>query len=96
MAMTIRDAFARGLTEIDFLGAAEAWKLSWTSERRKNYWQFVFQKDLRGSLLHYTKFRFVPWLQEKPFYAPLRDRMLNLRGQFVCRGSVTDAAGGRA
>lgn len=95
-AMTIRDAFARGLTEIDFLGAAEAWKLSWTSETRKNYWLFVFQKDLRGSLLHYTKFRFVPWLQENPLYAPLRDRVLNLRGQLARRGGVTDAAGGRA
>ena len=95
-AMTIRDAFARGLTEIDFLGAAEAWKLSWTSERRKNYWLFVFQKDLRGALLHYTKFRFVPWLQEKPFYVPFRDRMLNLRGQFARKGSFTDAARGRA
>ena len=93
-AMTIRDAFARGLSEIDFLGAAEAWKLSWTSERRKNYWLFVFQKDLRGSLLHYTKFRFVPWLREKAFYAPLRDGMLNLRGMFARGGGVTDAAGG--
>ena len=91
-ALTIRDAFARGLEEIDFLGAAEAWKLSWTSARRKNYWLFVFQKDLRGSLLHYTKFRFVPWLQENSFYAPLRDRMLNLRGQPARRGGVTDAA----
>jgi CelD/BcsL family acetyltransferase involved in cellulose biosynthesis len=95
-AMTIRDAFARGLTEIDFLGAAEEWKLSWTSERRKSYWLFVFQKDLRGSLLHYTKFRFVPWLQEKPFYAPLRKWMLHLRGPFVSRGGVADATGGQA
>ncbi|OFW39486.1 MAG: hypothetical protein A3J28_14350 [Acidobacteria bacterium RIFCSPLOWO2_12_FULL_60_22] len=96
MAMTIRDAFARGLTEIDFLGAVEAWKLSWTSEKRKNYWLFVFQKDLRGALLHYTKFRLVPWLQEKQFYVPLRDRMLNLLGLFTRRGSFTDAARGRA
>jgi len=95
-AMTIRDGFARGLTEIDFLGAAEAWKLSWTGERRKNYWLFVFQKDLRGALLHYTKFRVVPWLRNKPFYEPLRDRMLNLRGLFARRGSFTDAARGRA
>ena len=95
-AMTIRDAFSKGLTEIDFLGAAEAWKLSWTSERRKSYWLFVFQKDLRGSLLHYTKFRFVPWLQEKPFYAPLRRWMLNLRGPSMSRGGVADAAGGQA
>ena len=95
-AMTIRDGFARGLTEIDFLGAAEPWKLSWTSERRKSYWLFVFQKDLRGSLLHYAKFRFVPWLQEKPFYAPLRDRMLNLRGQFARTSSFTGSVRGLA
>jgi len=95
-AMTIRDAFARGMTEIDFLGAAEAWKLSWTSQRRKSYWLFIFQKDLRGSLLHYTKFRFVPWLQEKPFFAPFREWVFSLRGQFASRGGVTDAAGGQA
>jgi CelD/BcsL family acetyltransferase involved in cellulose biosynthesis len=91
-ALTIRDAYTRGLTEVDFLGAAEPWKLSWTSETRKNYWLFIFQKDLRGSLLHYTKFRFVPWLRENPYYAPLRDGMLNLRGQFARKGSAAAAA----
>ncbi len=82
-SMTVRDAFAQGLQEVDFLGAADEWKLSWSNGLRKNYWVFVFQKSMRGSLLHSAKFRLVPWLQQKPYYAPLRDKVAVLRSQLT-------------
>jgi CelD/BcsL family acetyltransferase involved in cellulose biosynthesis len=58
--MTIRDAFERGLWEVDFLGSADEWKLAWTKTVRRNQWVHVFKKNLLGSLLHLAKFRVAP------------------------------------
>jgi len=58
--MTIRDAFERGLSEVDFLGSADEWKLAWTKAVRRNRWLYVFKKDLLGTLLHLAKFRIAP------------------------------------
>ena len=63
--MTIRDAFARGLSEVDFLGSADEWKLAWTKTVRKQCWAYVFKNDLLGSLLHFAKFRLAPYLRGK-------------------------------
>jgi CelD/BcsL family acetyltransferase involved in cellulose biosynthesis len=63
--MTIRDAFARGLSEVDFLGSADEWKLAWTKTVRQQCWAYVFKKDLLGSLLHFAKFRLAPWVRSK-------------------------------
>jgi CelD/BcsL family acetyltransferase involved in cellulose biosynthesis len=62
-ARIIEDAFGRGLTEIDFLGAADAWKLDWTKHARQHYWAFIYPGDLRGSLAYHAKFRLAPWLK---------------------------------
>jgi CelD/BcsL family acetyltransferase involved in cellulose biosynthesis len=58
--MTIRDAFARGLSEVDFLGSADQWKLDWTKTVRQNQWVYVFKPGVLGTLLHLAKFQAAP------------------------------------
>lgn len=82
-SMTVRDAFAQGLKEVDFLGAADQWKLSWSNGLRQNCWAFVFRDNLRGSLLHFIKFRLLPWLKEKPYFVRLRDQATALKSQLA-------------
>ena len=60
---TIADAFERGLTEVDFPGGADVWKLDWTRRIRQQYWAFVYPGNLRGSLAYYAKFHPGPWLK---------------------------------
>jgi len=60
---TLRDAFARGFREVDFLGDSEPWKLEWTSTTRRHEWLFVFSGTSRARLLHPVKFRVVPALK---------------------------------
>jgi len=59
----IREAYAQGLTEVDFLGDAEPWKLEWTSMSRGHDWLFVFADTMRGRLLHSIKFQWLPELK---------------------------------
>jgi hypothetical protein len=48
------------LTEVDFLGDAEPWKLEWTTAARPHDWLYVFAATGRARLLHRTKFQLVP------------------------------------
>jgi CelD/BcsL family acetyltransferase involved in cellulose biosynthesis len=59
----LRDAFARGLAEVDFLGDPEPWKLEWTRTRRAHDWMFTFSGSVRGRALAAMKFRIVPALK---------------------------------
>jgi CelD/BcsL family acetyltransferase involved in cellulose biosynthesis len=63
----IRDGFADGLREIDFLGDAEPWKLEWTATTRSHDWLFVFGHTARSRLVHTLKCRMAPavkrWLR---------------------------------
>lgn len=61
--LAIRDAYARGLREVDFLGDSEPWKREWTSTARGHDWLFVFADTLRARLLHSIKFQWVPELK---------------------------------
>lgn len=61
--LAIRDACEQGLTEVDFLGDAEPWKMEWTSTSRGHDWLFVFHDTLRARLLHSMKFQWVPQLK---------------------------------
>ncbi|MGH9257377.1 MAG: GNAT family N-acetyltransferase [Vicinamibacterales bacterium] len=56
----IRHACERGLTEVDFLGDTEPWKLEWTSTTRGHEWLFVFAGSMRARLLHALKFQWGP------------------------------------
>jgi len=59
----IREAYAQGLTEVDFLGDAEPWKLEWTSTSRGHDWLFIFADTMRARLLHSIKFQWLPELK---------------------------------
>lgn len=53
----IREAYAMGLDELDFLGDSEPWKREWTSAARGHDWLFVFADTVRARLLHSLKFQ---------------------------------------
>jgi len=57
---SLRNAFEQDITEFDFLGATEDWKLKWTKRARQHYWLFVFSHTFKGRLLHLIKFQLVP------------------------------------
>ena len=56
----IRYAYGAGLTEVDFLGDDEPWKLEWTTTVRGHEWWFVFGTSVRARLLHSMKFQWAP------------------------------------
>jgi CelD/BcsL family acetyltransferase involved in cellulose biosynthesis len=58
--LVLRNAFKQGLTEYDFLGGVEDWKLKWTKQTRPHYWLFVFSRTFKGRLLYLIKFRLIP------------------------------------
>ena len=60
----IKDGYADGLREVDFLGDAEPWKLEWTSTTRPHDWLFVFGNTLRAKLVHTTKCRLLPAMKQ--------------------------------
>jgi CelD/BcsL family acetyltransferase involved in cellulose biosynthesis len=62
-SFAIRQACDERLTEVDFLGDAEPWKLEWTRTTRGHDWLYVFADSARGRLLHRAKFQVVPALR---------------------------------
>jgi CelD/BcsL family acetyltransferase involved in cellulose biosynthesis len=63
-SFAIQAAYEEGLTEIDFLGDAEPWKLEWTRASRAHEWLYVFSSTRRAQLLHWMKFQMVPELKK--------------------------------
>ena len=59
----IRDAYAEGLVEVDFLGDSEPWKLEWTTAARGQDWVYLFADTCRARFLHSVKFQVVPELK---------------------------------
>ncbi len=59
----VKNAYAEGLTTLDFLGAAEPWKLEWTPTAGGHRWLFVFGDTHKARLLHRAKFRVAPALK---------------------------------
>jgi CelD/BcsL family acetyltransferase involved in cellulose biosynthesis len=59
----IKEGFASGLREVDFLGDAEPWKLEWTTTTRPHDWLFVFGNTARARLAHAAKCRVLPTLK---------------------------------
>ncbi|MBI3129495.1 MAG: GNAT family N-acetyltransferase [Candidatus Tectomicrobia bacterium] len=60
---TLKEAFERGLSEFDFAGVDDKWKLRWTRLSRPHSWLYVFSKSLRGRMLHQIKFRILSCLR---------------------------------
>src|SRR6185295_7625646 len=69
----LRDAFEKGLAEVDLLGNADWWRLRWTSRVRANYWLHLFPDQHYAHFLHWTRFRARPWLGRRPLLRALRD-----------------------
>ena len=63
-SLAIQHASERGLSEVDFLGDAEPWKLEWTSASRGHDWLYVFSDTMRAQLLHSIKFQWLPTLKQ--------------------------------
>jgi CelD/BcsL family acetyltransferase involved in cellulose biosynthesis len=59
----VRHAYEEGLTEVDFLGDSEPWKLEWTATTRGQDWLFVFSDTCRARILHSIKFEWLPELK---------------------------------
>jgi CelD/BcsL family acetyltransferase involved in cellulose biosynthesis len=59
----LQDAFARGFSELDFLGDTEAWKREWTAASRAHDWLYIFSRTPRARLLQPLKFQVVPALK---------------------------------
>ncbi len=55
--LVLRDAFGRGLSQLDFLGLADPWKSDWTKNLRTHYWLYLFPDRLKPRLLHWIRFR---------------------------------------
>ena len=71
--MMLRDAWKQNLTEVDFLGDAERWKLDWAGHTRPHSWLFVFPNRRRTRFLHRLKFTLLPRLHKHFFYQVVRD-----------------------
>jgi CelD/BcsL family acetyltransferase involved in cellulose biosynthesis len=68
-SFALRDTFARGFVEMDFLGDAEPWKLEWTTTSRAHEWLFVFSNTSRARLLYPLKFQLVPAIRSAKAFA---------------------------
>ncbi len=62
----IRAAHDAGIAEVDFLGNAERWKMSWANETRPHTWLYIFAPRPRLRLLYGFKFRVLPLLKRSP------------------------------
>ncbi|HZI94541.1 MAG TPA: GNAT family N-acetyltransferase [Patescibacteria group bacterium] len=62
-SMMIEQAFRHGQEEVDFLGANDGWKRSWTPTTRPHDWLFVFRPGVRSRLVRWAKFRLAPVLR---------------------------------
>jgi CelD/BcsL family acetyltransferase involved in cellulose biosynthesis len=74
--LVLRYAFDRQLTEVDFLGLADPWKLQWTKSLRTHHWLYLFPDRLKPRLLHWIQFRLRPALGQVQVLR-MRDGVLN-------------------
>ena len=64
----LREAWKQGLSEVDFLGDSERWKLEWASKARPHSWLFIFPNRARARMLHRIKFTLLPLMHRHPIY----------------------------
>ena len=61
--LALEYACSQGLSEVDFLGDSEPWKLEWTPTSRGHDWVYIFGRTMRARLLHSVKFQWLPELK---------------------------------
>ena len=64
----LEEAWSLKYDEVDFLGAVERWKMSWTEHVRPHFWLFVFPNRASSRFLHRFKFRLLPRIQSRGIY----------------------------
>ena len=71
--LIFRQAWKLGLSEVEFLGASERWKLDWTKRTRSHYFFFVFPNRPWARFVYRLKFALLPRLQKHAAYRFLRN-----------------------
>ena len=74
----IKDSFAEGNREFDFMVGEESYKLQWTSRMRPNYEIFIFKNTVRSNLLK-CYYSYKPILKKNPCLRKIGHR---IRGRF--------------
>jgi CelD/BcsL family acetyltransferase involved in cellulose biosynthesis len=73
--LLFQDACERGISEYEFLGGSDAWKLHWADNTKSQYWAYIMPRKLRTSLIHTVKFGALPSLRKRRLYALLRRQL---------------------
>jgi CelD/BcsL family acetyltransferase involved in cellulose biosynthesis len=63
--LALQGSFERGMSVYDFLGQTAEWKRNWTLEATEHYWLYIFPRSFKGRLLHFLKFRAVPFVKDR-------------------------------
>lgn len=79
--LILEEACRRGLSEYDFLGGNDEWKMHWTDKVRSHEWLYVFPGRLKARVLHGVKFGVVPRLARLPLYRTVRDTLAGSGGR---------------
>ncbi len=69
--LVLRDAFDRQVSEVDFLGLDDPWKLQWTKQLRLHYWLYAFPDRPKSRFVHLLRFRLQPALGRMQFLKTL-------------------------
>ncbi|MEX0617982.1 MAG: GNAT family N-acetyltransferase [Pseudohongiellaceae bacterium] len=58
--LILKQAFEDGVTEYDFLGDRDDWKMTWTNKTRTRVWFFLLSTSFRARVLRLVKFWLIP------------------------------------
>jgi len=85
LATALKQAFAQGVAEYDFLGEEAEWKRCWTSDVQSNYWLYVFRRSVKGRLLYGLKFQLVPRLRNSSMLKQITGVIAGLRAAVMVK-----------
>jgi CelD/BcsL family acetyltransferase involved in cellulose biosynthesis len=60
---TLKYAFENGISEYDFLGVDDPWKLEWSNNLRQHSWLFGFSGSPKSVAIYSIKSKILPWLK---------------------------------
>lgn len=91
--LVLRDAYRRGIVEVDFLANSDEWKLRWTRHLRPHYRLYLFPDRIEGRLLYWIRFRLMSTLAEDRMLRLMRDIARDLmHGRWRMLGATLGAA----
>jgi CelD/BcsL family acetyltransferase involved in cellulose biosynthesis len=70
--LLFQQACEEGVSEYEFLGGSDAWKLHWADKTKPQCWFYIFPRNIRGSLVHCVKFGALPTLRRRRLYSLIR------------------------